>query len=121
MPNTVYLLLDGKPFGQAESVIDRQLELLSADNKEQVMQMALGMLHRHAVGIVHVDTGRLKNSLFWDLPQRRQNTLTGRVATNVEYAPFEERRGGSHAFFERTIRDEGRAVNDLFATQLRVR
>lgn len=82
--------------------------------------LALLQLQRYALGIVHVDTGRLKNSIFTDV-EERGNDLTGHVATNVEYAPFEEGRGGGHAFFARTAREEGPNVvrNDIFAPIVR--
>lgn len=77
------------------------------------MVLALGQLHRYAVSIIHVVTGRLKNSLFWETEQRG-NDLLGHVATNVDYALAEENRGGSHAFATRTVREEGPNVaNDL--------
>lgn len=77
-------------------------------------------LQRYALGIVHVDTGRLKNSIFTDLEDSGDD-LIGHVATNVEYAPHEENRGGDHAFFRRTAREEGPNVirNDIFAPIVR--
>ncbi len=54
-------------------------------------------LHRFMTAIVHVDTGRLKNSLFPEVAEQ-----TGRIFTNVNYAPYEEARGGTHAFMSRT-------------------
>jgi phage gpG-like protein len=78
------------------------------------LTLALLQLQRYALGIVHVDTGRLKNSIFTEL-ESRGNDLLGYVATNVEYAPFEEFRGGGHAFFGRTVKEEGPHVaNSLF-------
>lgn len=76
--------------------------------------LGLLQLQRYALGIVHVDTGRLKNSIFTD-DETRGNNVIGYVATNVEYAPAEHARGGSHAFFQRTVGEEGPNVaNDLF-------
>jgi hypothetical protein len=83
--------------------------------------LALLQLQRYALGIVHVDTGRLKNSIFTDL-ETVGNDLMGHVATNVEYAIFEEMRAGSkgvyggHNFFGRTVREEGPNVveNSIF-------
>lgn len=82
------------------------------------MRLAIGMLHRYATGIVHVDKGRLKNSIFWNLESPAGNDLIGHVATNVSYSIIEERRGGSHAFFARTVREEGPHVNDLFGVRI---
>jgi len=81
------------------------------------LRLALGMLHRYATGIVHVDTGRLKNSIFWE-DDLAPNGLVGQVATNLSYAQWEEWRGGDHAFFARTVREEGPHVNDLFAARI---
>lgn len=87
------------------------------------MDLAVGMLHRYAAGIVAVDEGRLMNSLFTDV-YTRGNSLFGLVATNVEYAiPVERRpapagggRGGS--YFARTVAEEGPNVNSLFGAAI---
>lgn len=81
------------------------------------MALALGQLHRYATGIVHVRTGRLKNSIFTEIKQGG-DSLRGYVATNVIYAPIEEARGGSHSFFSRTVREEGPRLNSIFAATL---
>ncbi|MFA6168298.1 MAG: hypothetical protein WC700_16875 [Gemmatimonadaceae bacterium] len=90
------------------------------------MTLAVGMLHRYAAGVVHVGVypkgsgrvgGRLKNSLFWDV-QTGGASVTGVMGTNVEYSIFEERRGGSHAFMDRTEREEGPAVERLFNVRI---
>lgn len=83
----------------------------------ETMKLAVGMLHRKATGVVHVDTGRLKNSLFWDVG-RSGRSAVGLVGTNVMYSIFEERRGGSHAFMDRTQREEGPAVERLFHVRI---
>ena len=76
---------------------------------EAIMARAMLRAHRYATMIVHVDTGRLKNSLFPRL-SRAPNTIYAVVGTNVVYAPFEHARGGTHAFFQRTIDEEGAAI-----------
>lgn len=81
------------------------------------MAQALGQLHRYAAIIVHVRTGRLKNSLFTEI-KAGNNSLRGYVATNVVYAIEEERRGGAHAFFTRTVRDEAPRLNSIFSASL---
>lgn len=83
------------------------------------MNRALLQLQRFALSATHVVTGRLKNSIFTELTGGG-NTLQGYVATNVAYAWYEERRGGQHAFFERTVNEEGPAVNSLFDQPLGV-
>ena len=81
--------------------------------------LALAQLHRYATGIVHVDTGRLKNSLFWTVQRADAGSVSGIVATNVEYAQEEHNRGGADAFFARTVREEGARMNSMFATSMR--
>lgn len=83
------------------------------------MNLALLQLQRYALGVTHVRTGRLKNSIFTTIAGSG-NALQGYVATNVAYAWYEERRGHEHAFFERTVREEGPAVNSLFDRPVRV-
>lgn len=84
---------------------------------EETVTLVAGMLHRYSAGIVHVDTGRLKNSLFWNV-EHRSGSVMGHVATNVEYAPAEEARGGTHAFFARTRREEGPRAEELFGVRI---
>ncbi len=75
---------------------------------------AVVYLHRYAVAITHVDYGALKAA------HRMQVTgLAGRIyvdpaAVNVKtgkrpavYGPYEHARGGSHAFYDRTVREAG--------------
>lgn len=74
--------------------------------------------HGYVSKIVHVAIGRLKNSLFPTV-EGSGNNVFGVIGTNVVYAPFEHDRGGAHAFFERTVNEEGPAIvqmmeNDLF-------
>lgn len=84
---------------------------------EDTMILAVGMLHRYAAGIVHVDTGRLKNSLHFQT-QRLQRSVIGSMGTNLNYSIYENARGGSHAFMDRTVREEGRRVIDLFRERI---
>jgi phage gpG-like protein len=65
--------------------------------------------HRYATQIVHVLTARLKNSLFPRTSTRR-NQAYGVVGTNVVYARVEHERGGNHAYFRRTIDEEGPGI-----------
>lgn len=66
-------------------------------------------LHKYAVDATHVDTGALKASHILTV-----NRLQGEIMLNpgarrgdearpAHYGPFEHRRGGSHAFYARTI------------------
>lgn len=106
---------------QAQTLLaEQQRRIDPQDGLRSTMALAAGMLHRYATAIIHVVTGRLKNSLFWAV-ESRGNSVIGQIGTNVEYAPYEHARGGSHAFFDRTVREEGPAVNSLFAGSIEVR
>lgn len=71
-------------------------------------------LHRYAVGITHVITGSLKAS---HRMRMQPDGMTGyiwidRAAVNPrnrqrpsKYGYYEERRGGSHAFYRRTVEE----------------
>lgn len=52
------------------------------------MTKATLLAHRFASIAVHVDTGRLKNSLHPEVNERG-NDLVGSVSTNLSYAPYE--------------------------------
>lgn len=86
-------------------------EISAGGGLEAIMARATLRAHRYATMIVHVDTGRLKNSLFPRVSVKG-NDVYGIVGTNVVYAPFEEGRGGDHAFFGRTMEEEGPAIVD---------
>lgn len=72
--------------------------------------------HRHAVAITHVDTGSLRAAQRMEMELAR---LFGEIyidsaAVNPrsrvkpeEYGVYEHNRGGSHAFYDRTIREVG--------------
>jgi len=83
---------------------------------ENAMRRAEGAVHRHAAGIVPVDTGRLKNSIFWDDPYWGGNTIFGEVGTNVEYAPDVE---ADQPYLLPALRNEERTINDIFAMELK--
>ena len=75
-------------------------------------------LHRYSVGITHVDKGALKAA------QRLGVKVSGRTATGriwidegamtmegkvpADYGVWEHRRGGDHAFFDRTVKEAGK-------------
>ena len=84
-------------------------EISAGGGLEAIIAKATLRAHRYATMIVHVDTGRLKNSLFPRV-STRGNDVYGIVGTNVVYAPIEEGRGGEHAFFGRTVDEDGPAI-----------
>jgi len=95
----------------------RLLQEASGRGLEGLISKATARAHRYATMIVHVDTGRLKNSLF-PRTHGRGNFAYGIVGTNVVYAPYEHDRGGSHAFFARTVDEEGPAIIRQFDEDL---
>lgn len=106
---------------EAQRTLNAQLQRVDPrGGLRDTMTLATGMLHRYATGIVHVRTGRLKNSIFWQV-ESAGNSIIGRVGTNVAYAQAEHARGGAHAFFARTVAEEGPSVNSLFAGRIEVR
>lgn len=94
-----------------------QNEVDPARGLGDTVTLAVGMLHRYGTGIVHVDMGRLKNSLFWDVQNsgRRASAIWG---TNVKYGLYENARGGDHAFVGRTRNEEGPNVERLFHVRI---
>lgn len=90
------------------------------------LTLATGMVHRYVislgqdhpplgmVGVLPVQTGRLKNSLFW-LVESKDGGLVGRVTSNVAYAPSVEARRG---FMGRTVRDMRGPVQELLAADI---
>lgn len=87
-------------------------------------------LHRYAVSITHVDTGTLRAAHRMDYSESG-GIARGRIfidpnAVNPKskrkaslYGPFEEARGGSHAFYGRTISERGAQIMREAAEQLR--
>ena len=62
----------------------------------------------------HVDTGRLRNSIFWDL----QNDTTAIVGTTVEYGLFLEIGTSTMAprpYLRRTLNEMKNKINRIFA------
>lgn len=75
--------------------------------------------HAYAVKITHVDSGALKASHRMKIEQQGYRgviSLDGRASgpngNPAEYGPYEHGRGGSHAFYERTVREAGRGITD---------
>lgn len=80
--------------------------------------------HRYVVYITHVDTGALRaahkmtfrgasGEIAIDPSARRSD---GRRP--AEYGPYEHRRGGSHAFYERTIAEYHRQIGEAARREL---
>ncbi len=103
-----------------------QLAVSPSGGLRSLVTLATGMVHRYLLGlgadhppigmtgVLPVQTGRLKNSLFW-VVESKGNSLTGRVTSNVAYAPAVEARRG---FMARTVRDQRGPVNDLLSARI---
>lgn len=105
---------------ETQARMERLLEEISAQGGLEAI-IAKGTLraHRYAVGVTHFISGRLRNSHF---PQvtATANQVYGTVGTNVAYAMIEHNRGGDHAFYERTVNEDGAGIvammeNDIAA------
>lgn len=97
--------------------LGRLQQEVSPEGVKATLTLAIGQLHRYGAGIVHVDTGRLKNSLFWDVNVGRQQA-SAIWGTNVSYSVYENARGGGHAFVDRTAREEGPMVERTFNVRI---
>lgn len=81
------------------------------------VQQATVSLHRYAVGVTHVDTGSLRASQHLTVARTRGEIYLSPGARNprsgnrpAEYGVYEHKRGGTHAFYERTVNEHGQAA-----------
>jgi len=83
-------------------------------------------LQRFAIGITHVDTGALKGSHTMEVRGLYGRIFIDPSAVNpkgqrpARYGPFEHERGGSHAFYDRTVAEHGQQVVDRAAQRVTV-
>jgi hypothetical protein len=90
----------------------------------KAIKEATSHLHRYTVGITHVDTGALRASHLMKVSNTRGEIYINPNATNprsgartAEYGAYEHKRGGSHAFYQRAVKESGRAAaNAAIAT-----
>lgn len=99
-----------KQLAETQARLKRLLEDVSAQGglRGAIAKATLRAL-RYATAITHVISGRLKNSHFPRVGAQG-NQVYGSVSTNVAYASIEHARGGSHAFYGRTVKEEGDAI-----------
>lgn len=81
------------------------------------VQEATLRLHRYAVSVTHVVTGALRASHLVRIARTRGEIYINPNAVNrrsgsrpVKYGRIEHRRGGSHAFYARTVDEHGDAA-----------
>lgn len=79
-------------------------------------------IHRYAVAITHVKTGALRASHRIELSGLRGRVYIDPATVNPRtgqkpslYGVTEHRRGGSHAFYERTYHEAGRRIAEAVA------
>lgn len=115
---------------EAQQANQRRLaELKPSGALGRAVQYATATLQRHAIGITHVDTGSLRAShrmrleagglrgvIFID--PGAVNPRSGQK-TSV-YGPHEHARGGSHAFYARTVSEAGPSVEKQAGMMVRV-
>ncbi len=83
--------------------------------------------HRYAVAITHVDTGSLKASHRIELTNDRGRVFIDPAAVNPrrgrpveDYAIWEHRRGGTHAFYERVVSERGQQIGAAMSRLVKV-
>lgn len=107
------------------------------------VKVATQDLHKYAIGITHVHTGALRASHIADfasggvqtyrygipivdraagriyIDPAARNPVTGEAP--AEYGPVEHARGGSHAFYQRTVSERGSAAAYLAVAEIQKR
>lgn len=83
----------------------------------RAVQYGTAAAHRAAVGMTHVDTGALRASHRMEVTGLRGRVYIDPSARNPRsrqrtetYGPYEHERGGTHAFYQRTIDEQGQSI-----------
>ncbi len=109
--------IEARNLAKVQRAMTRTIQALEPKGTQGAVAFATLGLHRFMTALVHVLTGRLKNSLFPEVTETQ-----GRIFTNVNYAPYEEARGGEHAFMTRTETEGAPGIAaqtlQLFAVQI---
>lgn len=93
----------------------------------RAVQYGTMRVHRHAVAITHVDTGALRASHRMRMEQRglRGVVYLDRASRNprsnarpYQYGVYEHDRGGTHAFYERTVEEAGPRILDEMGREI---
>lgn len=89
----------------------------------RAVQFMTAGLHRYAVSVTHVRTGALHASHLMEINGLRGEVYLNPAAVNpktkkrpAEYGVYEHRRGGEHAFYDRTIDEAGPDLIERGAT-----
>lgn len=102
----------------ARGAVERAVKVAKPEGRmSQAVTFATVEAHRYAVSQVHVDTGTLRSALSMRMLAWNHGQVY--VGSNINprshqpasrYAPDEEGHGGSHAFFGRTIAEQGSSI-----------
>lgn len=102
---------------EAQEALRRAERYVSgADGAQRVVGEAAIRAHRYATSITHVDTGTLKSSHRMRIGRTHAEIYIDPGARNehggrpAQYGPYEEARGGAHAFYRRTIDEAGPGI-----------
>jgi len=85
----------------------------------EAVKVGTTLAHRYAVSITHVDSGSLRASQRLSVQGLRGRVYLDPNAVNPRsgarpsiYGNYEHARGGSHAFYERTVEEHGNSIGD---------
>jgi len=83
----------------------------------RAVQYGVIAAHRGAVGLTHVDTGALRSSHRMEVAGLRGRVYIDPTARNPRsrqrtelYGSYEHERGGTHAFYARTVTEQGPSI-----------
>lgn len=101
----------------AQAVNRRRIAALQPSSDfGRAVQYAVLELQRYAKGITHIDTSALQASHLGEVSGARGRIYINPAAINPRgfrpeiYGFYEHARGGSHAFYERTVAERGPGV-----------
>jgi hypothetical protein len=104
-----------KGLQEAQARMNKRIAALKPRNAlGRAIKYATVEAHRYLVSIIHVDTGSYRAAQHMKVQEARGRVYTDPGATNprsgqkpAKYGVYEERRGGSHAAYRRTVREHG--------------
>ena len=103
----------------AQDVNKRRIGALQpSSDLGRAVQYAVLELQRYAKSITHIDTSALQASHLGEVYGTRGRIYINPSAINPRgqrpetYGPYEQARGGSHAFYDRTVDERGPGVID---------
>lgn len=105
---------------EAQNANERAFHAIQPDTGlGRAVQVAAEHLHRYAINITHRDTTALAGSHRLEMNARARAILSIDPETinpyghrPSEYGVYEHARGGSHAFYERTIEEDAKDAAD---------